>query len=135
MRVTPVIVQPATVDYPPNPNFKYNHPLKKAFDKGLLGKDFKGLYGVTLTKETRTIEHIKPHSLGGGLNLGNVALADRLMNSIRGIKPIEEFVTFEMWKKYLLQFKDIKNYLVDGMRYIQAVCEEQGLNIKEVLDV
>lgn len=113
--------------------FQYNHPIKKAFDKGLLGKDFKGLYGIKLTKKNRTIEHIKPHSLGGGLNWGNVALADRLMNSIRGIKPIEEFVTFDMWKKYLRQFIDIKNHLVDGMKYIKAVCEEQGLDIKEIL--
>ena len=26
--------------------FKYNHPLKKAFDKGLLPKGFKGIYEV-----------------------------------------------------------------------------------------
>lgn len=116
-----------------NLSFKYNHPLKKAFDKGLLGKDFKGLYGVKLTKKNRTIEHIKPHSLGGGLNWGNVALADRIMNSIRGIKPIEEFVTFEMWKKYLKQFIDIKNQFVDGMKYIKAICEERGFDIKEIL--
>jgi hypothetical protein len=115
--------------------FQYNHPLKKAFDKGLLGKDFKGLYGVTLTKKNRTLEHIKPHSLGGGLNWGNVALADKIMNSKRGIKPIEEFVTFEMWKAYLQQFIGIKNDLVDGIKYIKQICKEQKLNIKEILNV
>lgn len=116
-----------------NISFKYNHPLKKAFDKGLLGKDFKGLYGVKLTIKNRTLEHIKPHSLGGGLNWGNVALADRIMNSIRGIKPIEEFVTFDMWKTYLKQFEKIKNRYVDGMKYIKAICEERGFDIKEIL--
>lgn len=117
-----------------NISFGYNHPLKKAFDKGLLGKDFKGLYGIKLTSKNRTIEHIKPHSLGGGLNLGNVALADRLMNSIRGIKPIEEFVTFDMWKTYLKQFIKIKNQYIDGMIYIKAICKARGFKLKEILN-
>ena len=41
MQIMPVIVPPIKIEPPPNPSFKYNHPLKKAFDKGLLGKDFK----------------------------------------------------------------------------------------------
>ena len=123
------------VDGVNNISFQYNHPLKKAFDKGLLGKDFKGLYGVKLNRKNRTIEHIKPHALGGGLNWGNVALADKIMNAKRGIKPIEEFVTFEMWKAYLQQFIGIKNDLVNGMKYIKDICKAQKLNIKEILDV
>jgi 5-methylcytosine-specific restriction endonuclease McrA len=114
-------------------SFKYNHPIKKAFDKGLLGKNFKGLYGVKLTKKNRTIEHINPHSLGGGLNWGNVALADKIKNAIRGIKPIEDFVTFEMWKTYLKQFEKIKNQYVDGMHYIQEICKARGFDINEIL--
>lgn len=117
-----------------NISFGYNHPIKKAFDKGLLGKDFKGLYGIKLTKKSRTLEHIKPHALGGGLNWGNVALADKTMNAKRGIKPIEEFVTFDMWKAYLKQFEKIKNEYVNGMIYIKAICKEQGFNIKEILN-
>ena len=116
-----------------NISFGYSHPIKKAFDKGLLGKDFKGLYGFKLTKKTRTIEHIKPHSQGGKTKWGNVALADKFMNSKRGTDPIENYVTFEMWKSYLKQFENIKNSLVDGMRYIKSICEEQGLDIKEIL--
>ena len=115
-------------------SFGYNHPIKKAFDKGLLGKDFKGLYGVKLTKKNRTIEHIVPHSLGGGLNWGNVALADKVMNAIRGIKPIEDFITFEMWKDYLKQFIDIKNQYIDGMQYIKEICKARGFKLKEVLN-
>ena len=114
--------------------FQYNHPLKKAFDKGLLGKDFKGLYGVKLNRKNRTIEHIKPHSLGGGLNWGNTALADRTMNAKRGIKPIEEFVTFDMWKAYLKQFEKIKNEYVNGMVYIKAICKARGFKLKEILN-
>ena len=116
-----------------NMTFQYNHPLKKAFDKGLLGKDFKGLYGIKLTKKNRTIEHINPHSLGGGLNWGNVALADRIMNAVRGIKPIDEFVTFQMWKDYLKQFIKIKNQYIDGMKYIKEICKARKLDIKEIL--
>ena len=116
-----------------NISFGYNHPIKKAFDKGLLGKDFKGLYGIKLTSKNRTVEHIVPHSLGGGLNWGNTALADRTMNAKRGIKPIEDFVTFKMWKTYLKQFEKIKNQYVDGMHYIQEICKARGFDINEIL--
>lgn len=117
-----------------NISFGYNHPLKKAFDKGLLGKDFKGLYGIKLNSKNRTVEHIIPHSLGGGLNWGNTALADRTMNAKRGIKPIEDFVTFEMWKEYLKQFIKIKNQYIDGMIYIKAICKARGFKLKEILN-
>ena len=123
-------IQPITSN---NITFGYNHPIKKAFDKGLLGEDFKGLYGIKLTKKTRTVEHIVPHSLGGGLNWGNVALADRIMNAVRGIKPIDEFVTFQMWKDYLKQFVKIKNQYIDGMKYIKEICKARKLDIKEIL--
>lgn len=116
-----------------NISFGYSHPIKKAFDKGLLGKDFKGLYGFKLTIKTRSIEHIKPHSMGGKTTWGNVALADKFMNSKRGTEPIENFVTFDMWKNYLKQFEKIKNDIIDGMRYIKSVCETQGFDIKEIL--
>lgn len=117
-----------------NISFGYNHPLKKAFDKGLLGKDFKGLYGIKLNSKNRTVEHIIPHSLGGGLNWGNTALADRTMNAKRGIKPIEDFVTFQMWKTYLKQFIKIKNKYIDGMIYIKAICKARGFKLKEILN-
>ena len=116
-----------------NISFGYSHPIKKAFDKGLLGKDFKGLYGFKLTIKTRSVEHIKPHSMGGKTTWDNVALADKFMNSKRGTEPIENYVTFEMWKNYLKQFEKIKNDIIDGMRYIKSVCETQGFDIKEIL--
>lgn len=122
------------VDVVNNVSFQYNHPLKKAFDKGLLGKDFKGLYGIKLNSKNRTVEHIIPHSLGGGLNWGNTALADRTMNAKRGIKPIEEFVTFDMWKSYLKQFEKIKNEYVNGMHYIKEICKARGFKLKEILN-
>lgn len=55
------------------------------------------------------------------------------MNSKRGVKPIEEFVTFQMWKDYLQQFIDIKNQFIDGMMYIKAICKARGFKLEEIL--
>ena len=55
------------------------------------------------------------------------------MNAIRGIKPIEEFVTFKMWKDYLQQFIDIKNQYIDGMEYIKEICKARGFKLEEIL--
>lgn len=98
-----------------------------------MGKDFKGLYGIKLNKENRSFEHIIPKSLGGGLEWGNSALADKTMNSKRGIEPIEKYVTFEMWKSYLKQFEKVKNYFIDGMQYIEEICKARNFDIKEIL--
>lgn len=114
-------------------NFGYSHPLKTAFDKGLLPKGLKGLYGVTLTKKNRSIEHLKPHCKGGKLSYDNVALADKTMNSKRGIDPIEKWVTKEMWIAYLKQFIDVKNKFIDGIAYIKAICKRFKIDIMEVL--
>ena len=114
-------------------SFGYNHPIKTAFDKGLLPKGLKGLYGVTLTKKNRSIEHLKPHCKGGRLSQDNVALADKYMNFKRGIEPIENWVTKEMWIAYLKQFIDVKNKFIDGMAYIKAICKRFKIDIKEIL--
>lgn len=115
--------------------FQYNHPLKKAFDKGLMPEVKRGLLGHKLTKKNRSIEHIIPKSLGGDLSWDNVALSDRKANMLRGNTPIEELVTKEMWIKYLRQFINVKNHLVDGMRYIKGLCKKFNISIKEVLNV
>lgn len=117
------------------PTFKYNHPLKKAFDKGLLPKGFKGIYEVELTLENRTLEHITPRSQGGGLGYNNVALADRLKNNLRGVDPIHKWVTKEMWIKYLSQFVYVKNIYIDGMIYIKALCKRFKIDVQEVIDM
>ena len=114
-------------------SFGYNHPIKTAFDKGLLPKGLKGLYGVTLTKKNRSIEHLKPHCKGGKLSLDNVALADKYRNFKRGIEPIENWVTKEMWIAYLKQFIDVKNKFIDGIAYIKAICKRFKIDIKEIL--
>jgi hypothetical protein len=113
--------------------FKYNHPIKKAFDKGLLPDVKKGLLGNPIDKKTRSIEHLTPKSLGGTLAWDNVALTDKTANSKRGITPIEELVTKQMWIDYLKQFVNVKNKFIDGMDYIKGLCKRFKIDIKEVL--
>ena len=49
------------VQMPPyNPNFQYSHPIKTAFDRGLMPEVKKGLLGHPINKKTRSIEHIIP---------------------------------------------------------------------------
>ena len=135
MRPNPIIVPSSPVNYPPNPNFGYNHPLKKAFDRGLMPEVKRGLLGHELTIKNRSLEHLTPKSQGGGLGWNNVALTDRIANSLRGLRPIEELVTHEMWIKYLRQFINVKNDFVDGMQYIKALCRRFKIDLREVLDV
>lgn len=115
-----------------SPTFQYNSPLKTLYRKGELPVRY-GFYGDKLTQKNVSLEHLKPHSQGGKTKSGNVALADKFMNSKRGIESIENYVTFEMWKSYLKQFEKIKNKFIDGMEYIKAICKEQGFDIKEIL--
>lgn len=122
------------VDGVNNVSFQYNHPLKKAFDKGLMPEVKRGLLGHELTIKTRSLEHLTPKSQGGGLGWNNVALTDRIANSLRGVRPIEEIVTKEMWIKYLKQFINVKNDLVDGMVYIKAICRRFKIDLREVLN-
>ena len=113
--------------------FQYNHPIKKAFDKGLLPDVKKGLLGHPIDKSTRSLEHLTPKSLGGTLAWDNVALTDKTANSKRGITPIEELVTKQMWIDYLKQFVNVKNKFMDGMEYIRLLCKRFKIDIKEVV--
>ena len=117
------------------PTFQYKHPIKTAFDKGLMPEVKKGLLGHPITKKTRSIEHLTPKCLGGTLANDNVALTHKEANSRRGITPIEEIVTKEMWIDYLKQFVNVKNQFIDGMEYIKGLCKRFKINIKEVLNV
>lgn len=113
--------------------FQYNHPIKKAFDKGLLPDVKKGLLGHPIDKSTRSVEHLTPKSLGGTLAWDNVALTDKTANSKRGVTPIEELVTKQMWIDYLKQFVNVKNKFMDGMEYIKGLCKRFKIDIKEIV--
>lgn len=127
----PPIVAPLNPFYT---SFGYNHPIKKAFDKGLMPDVKKGLLGHDLTRKNRSLEHLTPRSQGGGLQWNNVALTDKMANSKRGLKPIEEMVTKQMWIAYLKQFINVKNQYINGMLYIKALCKRFKIDIKEILN-
>lgn len=114
-------------------SFGHHHAIKNAFKKGLMPKDFKGIYGKVLTLDTVSIEHITPRSKGGKLRLNNVALADRATNRLRGSKPIEEFVTRDMWIDYLKQFKKVRSQHFNGFEYIKVICKRFGIKVGEVM--
>lgn len=121
----------------PNPiqnnlTFKYSHPLKTAYRKGLLPKDLKGLYKVKLTQKNVSLEHGVPASLGGPTTYDNLFLADKVKNRERGTKPLLEVVTKEDIAEYLSQFIDIKNRFIDGIKYIKGICSRFGIDIREV---
>ena len=116
-----------------NVSFQYKHPIKKAFDKGLLPDVKKGLLGNPIDKSTRSLEHLTPKSLGGTLDWDNVAITHKTANSKRGVTPIEELVTKQMWIDYLKQFVNVKNKFMDGMEYIKGLCKRFKIDIKEIV--
>lgn len=112
-------------------SFQYSHPLKTAYKKGLMPEVVNGLYGEKIVKPS--IEHLTPHSQGGKTTWNNVAITDAKANNLRGVRPIEELVTKEMWKAYLKQFINVKNKFVDGLQYIKTMCKRFQIDIKEII--
>ena len=109
----------------PNPvSFKcYNHPLKALFKKGRLPGVTRGIYGKRLTRWNISIEHLVPKSLGGTLDLRNIALADRDMNAARGNRPLANFLSWEQLEYYLQQFNFKIAGIFDGFKYQELVRE------------
>lgn len=80
-----------------------------------------GLYGGVLTRDTVSLEHIKPVSQGGKTVLNNLALATKENNNKRGNEDIGKFLTFEMIRNYLAQFKGIQIKGFNGDKYIEVL--------------
>lgn len=110
-----MIVQPIS-------NIVFTSQIKKLYKKGKLKVKY-GLYGEELTKNNVSDEHIICKCFGGTDDLSNVALASKELNNARGNKPIEQFVTMGMIRRYLLQFKGIKCNGFDGDSYIKSIIE------------
>ena len=99
----------------------YNNVLKTAWKQGKLPTVTKGIYGKILTKDTISLEHIVPHSLGGETTLDNLFLADMYENSKRGIKPIADVITEKQLTDYLRQFMGVKIKGFNGDDYIRRI--------------
>lgn len=96
----------------------YHSPLKTAWKQGRLPTVTKGIYRKPLKKETISVEHILPYSLGGKTTIDNVFIADKFENSKRGIKPISEVITYKDLFDYYSQFIDVKTKGFNGNDYI-----------------
>lgn len=110
--------------------FGYSHLLKTLFKEGKMPTVTKGLYGHLINKDNVSLEHLKPHSMGGRSILSNFALAERTANSARGNRPLAEFLTKEMLEKYLSQFNFKISGKFNGFQYqemIRKTCENEGV--------
>ena len=100
-------------------SFQYRSVLKTEWLKGNMPEVTKGLYGGILTKDNITLEHIKPHSKGGKTNLKNLALAVDENNFKRGSEPLGKYLTIDMFKEYIEQFKNIFLPDFNGKEYAE----------------
>ena len=116
---------------PNEPTFGYSSPLKTAWKKGLMPTVKYGIYGNKLTKKNISLEHIIPHSQGGKTELSNLLLADRIANSRRGVRPIQEVITTEQLINCLVQFIGVKNFYIDGQKYIEGILKRFGYDLEK----
>lgn len=113
-----------------NVNFGYRHQLKTLWLKGKLPSVKFGVYGDNLTKDTVSLEHFKPVSQGGKTILGNLGLASKEKNNLRGSKPLREFLTLAGLKQYLEQFTGVNVDDFNGNKYSQLVIKNVGEQLK-----
>lgn len=113
--------------YPPPPepkqtSFKgYNFKLKKMYRQGKLPKDLVDIAGNKLTQNNLSADHVIPYSKGGKTTDDNLMLATKQFNSMRGDRPIQEFITPQNLAKWVKQYLklgkidgfDFKKYVVD----------------------
>lgn len=103
----------------------YNSILKDMYKDGRLPSVKVGLYGGRLSKQTVSLEHIKPASKGGSTALKNMALATKDNNRLRGNRDINNYLTKAMLYNYLIQFKDLivkyKGKIFNGNNYITDI--------------
>lgn len=96
----------------------YKHPLKTMYLRGQIPIKY-GIYGETLRPDNCSLEHIVPTSLGGKTTSSNLALTSIKKNSVRGNKPLEDFLRPKDLAQYLYQFWTIKVGNFNGKRYVE----------------
>ena len=112
-------------------SFGYKSILKDLFKQGEMPSVTRGLYGNRIDRGTVSIEHLLPHSMGGGDTLSNYALAHVKSNLSRGNNPIAYFLDNKMLEDYLSQFNfEIKGRF-NGYAYqdmIRNTCKRLGVS-------
>lgn len=118
----------------PMSSISFKADLKRLFDKGKLPSVTHGFYGMPLTKENVSREHLLPRSLGGKTKESNIVLADKFINWQRSSQPLTKFAHEKEAVEYLEQFKDISLPDFNGKTYIKNVAStlnRLGLDIRE----
>ena len=114
-------------------SFGYSSILKDLFREGQMPSVTRGIYGHHIDNSSVSLEHLRPHSLGGRDTLSNFALANMIANSKRGNKPLPCFLNNEMLEEYLEQFNfEIKGKF-NGFKYqemIRKTCKDLGVGDK-----
>lgn len=108
----------------------YQSELKTLFKKGQMPTVKRGLYGDKINVNNVSLEHLLPHSQGGGTILENLALASKDKNNARGDRPLCEVLNWKMLKAYLDQFNFRIKGKFDGEKYKRAIirtCESLGI--------
>jgi len=92
-----------------NLNFgSYSAPIKTLFLEGAFGnKVTRGFYGEYLTRNNVSLEHLKPHSMGGKASWGNLVLDADWCNRHRGVRPLRKTIVPQQAIAYLEQFRGI----------------------------
>lgn len=102
----------------PVDNIQFTSKIKRLYKKGKIKLDY-DIYGLPLTKDNVSDEHIICKCFGGPSTENNIALATREINNLRGNKPIEQFVTIKMVAKYIERLLDNNPPIVDGYNLVE----------------
>lgn len=104
-----------------NPTFLANgNLLKRLYKKGKLPIKH-GLYGGELSIENVSNEHIKPKSLGGKLDINNIALSTKENNNRRGNDDIRKYLTPEALQQYIDEILSVKTKEFDKFAYVKGL--------------
>lgn len=105
----------------PQITFTYSNILKTLYKRGKLPSVKYDISGRRLTKKNATLDHIKPKSQGGKSVLSNYMLATNEFNSLRGARPITDFLTVEGLSKYINQFIGVVVDGFNGNEYVKMI--------------
>lgn len=105
----------------PQITFTYSNILKTLYKRGKLPSVKYDISGRRLTKKNATLDHIKPKSQGGKSVLSNYMLATNEFNSLRGAKPITDFLTVEGLSRYINQFIGVVVDGFNGNEYVKMI--------------
>lgn len=96
------------------------------YRQGKLPKDLVDIAGNRLTQNNLSGDHVIPHSQGGKTTDDNMMLATKQFNSMRGDRPLKDFITPQNLAKWVNQYLkldnidgfDFKKYVIDILRKI-----------------